>query len=85
MDLRPIVSNCNSPTENLSQFVDYWLQPIMNAQPSYLKNSTQLINELRELNINTKRYFGHNRCQIALYMHTTLRWNQSMSRSVNRI
>jgi len=34
--------------ENLSQFVDYWLQPIMKAQPSY---STQLINELKELNI----------------------------------
>jgi len=51
MGLRPIVSNCNSLTKNLSQFVDYWLQPIMKAQPSYLKNSTQLINELRELNV----------------------------------
>jgi len=51
MGVRPIVSCCDSPTENLSQFVDYWLQPIMKAQPSYLENSTQLINELRQLEI----------------------------------
>jgi len=25
--IRPIVSTCNSPTENISQFLDYWLQP----------------------------------------------------------
>ena len=29
MGIRPIVSSCESPTENISQFVDYWLQPIM--------------------------------------------------------
>ena len=26
---RPIVASCNSITENISQFEDYWLQPIM--------------------------------------------------------
>ena len=51
MGIRPIVSCCDSPTENLSQFVDYWLQPIMKALPSYLENSTQLINELRQLEV----------------------------------
>ena len=35
--IRPIVSSCGSPTENISQFIDYWLQPHMKALPSYIK------------------------------------------------
>ena len=49
MGVRPIVSSCESPTENISQFIDYWLQPIMKALPSFLKDTTQLINELKDL------------------------------------
>ena len=51
MKIRPIVSCCDRPTENLSQFIDYWLQPIMKALPSYLENSTQLVNELKQLKV----------------------------------
>ena len=51
MGIRPIVSSCESPTENISQFIDYWLQPIMKALPSFLKDTTQLINELENLTI----------------------------------
>ena len=49
MGIRPIVSSCESPTENISQFIDYWLQPIMKGLPSYIKNTTELINQLNEL------------------------------------
>ena len=45
---RPIVSSCESPTENISNFVDYWLQPIMKELPSYIKDTSQLIRELSE-------------------------------------
>ena len=51
MGVRPIVSSCESPTENISQFMDYWLQPIMKALPSFLKDTTQLINELNNLKV----------------------------------
>ena len=51
MGIRPIVSSCESPTENLSQFIDHWLQPLMKALPSYIKDTTQLINELKELTV----------------------------------
>ena len=51
MGIRPIVSSCESPTENISQFLDYWLQPIMRNLPSYLKDTSQLINELRMLSV----------------------------------
>ena len=51
MEIRPIVSSCESPTENISQFLNYWLQPIMRNLPSYLKDTSQLINELKELSV----------------------------------
>ena len=51
MGIRPIVSSCCSATENISQFIDHWLQPLMKSLPSYLKNTTELINELKDLQI----------------------------------
>ena len=50
MGILPIVSSCESPTENISQFLDFWLQPLMKALPSYLKNTTELI-ELKDLSV----------------------------------
>ena len=49
MGIRPIVSSCENPTENVSQFIDYRLQPLIKALPSYLKDTTELINQLKEL------------------------------------
>ena len=51
MGIHPIVSSCDSATENISQFIDYWLQPIMKSLPSYLKDTLQLINELKEISV----------------------------------
>ena len=51
--IRPIVSSCGSPTEHISEFVDYWLQPHMRSLPSYIKDTTQLINELKNVHVNT--------------------------------
>ena len=33
----------------ISQFLDFWLQPLMKASSSYLKNTAELINELKDL------------------------------------
>ena len=41
---RPIISGCEGPTEWISSFLDYLLQPITKAQQSYLKDTTDLIN-----------------------------------------
>lgn len=42
-EVRPIVSGVSGPTENLSAFMDYYLQPLVAAIPSYLKDSAHLI------------------------------------------
>ena len=39
MGIRPIVSSVNSITENISNFVDFWLQPIVKGLPSYIKDT----------------------------------------------
>jgi len=44
MGIRPIVSSCKSITENISEFVDFWLQPLMKNLPSFIKDSTEFIN-----------------------------------------
>ena len=41
---RPIISGCDGPTERISSFVDYILQPIAKTQKSYLKDTTDFIN-----------------------------------------
>ena len=51
MGIRPIVSSCESPTENISQFVDYWLQPHTKLLQSYLKDTNQFISEIEQLTI----------------------------------
>ena len=40
----PIISGCDSPTEQISSFVDYLLQPIAKVQKSYLKDKTDFLN-----------------------------------------
>ena len=42
---------CESPTENISQFVDYWLQPHTKLLQSYLKDTNQFISEIEQLTI----------------------------------
>ena len=43
MGIRPIVSSCNSITENISEFVHIWLQPLMRDLPSFIKDTTEFI------------------------------------------
>ena len=51
MGIRPIVSSCQSPTENISQFIDFWLQPHVKTLNSFLRDSSQFIIEVENLNI----------------------------------
>ena len=40
----PIILGCDIPTERISSFLDHILQLIVQAQKSYLKDTTQFIN-----------------------------------------
>ena len=46
---RPVISNCGTPTEKASEFLDYYLKPIMQRGKSYIKNSGDFINKIKNL------------------------------------
>jgi len=43
MGIRPIVSSCSSITENISEYVDIWLQQPMRQLPSFIRDTTDFI------------------------------------------
>ena len=46
---RPVISQCRSINAMVSTFIDYKLQKLTRSIPSYIKNSTQLLDELDTL------------------------------------
>ena len=46
---RPIVSSNNSPMENISQYVDHFLQRLVRQQSGILKDTTNFLNRLETL------------------------------------
>ena len=43
---RPIISGCDSPTANLSTYIDYYLKPIVKQIPSYIQDTTHFLRTL---------------------------------------
>lgn len=44
---RPIVSDCESESYRVAELIDFFLQPISNKHPSYLRDSYDFINKIR--------------------------------------
>ena len=45
---RPVISNCGTPTEKVSEFLDHHLKPVMQAGKSYIRDSAHFIEKLKE-------------------------------------
>jgi len=54
---RPIVSDCNSPTYNVSKFIDSFLQPLSTRHPAYLKDTNDFIFKVRNQVIPPNAFF----------------------------
>ncbi len=46
---RPVISNCGAATEKASEFLDHHLKPIMQASPTYIRDSSDFLEKIREL------------------------------------
>ena len=46
---RPVISNCGTPTEKISEFLDTQLKPIMQKSWSYIKDSRDFIRKIKNL------------------------------------
>ncbi len=49
---RPIVSDTNSETYRISELIDYYLNPLATKHFSYIKNSYEFVNKIRNSTIN---------------------------------
>ena len=46
---RPVISNCGTPTERISEFVDYHINPIVKSLPTVLRDTSDFLRKLEDL------------------------------------
>ena len=46
---RPAISNCGTPTEEASEFLDYYLKPVMQRSWYYIKDSGNFIEKIKRI------------------------------------
>ena len=49
---RPIVSDCETESSRICEFIDYYLQPLSTLHPSYLKDTYHFISKIRDTPID---------------------------------
>ena len=54
---RPIVSDCGSETYYTAEYIDYYLNPLSNRHPAYLKDTYHFIQIVKNLQIPSNSYF----------------------------
>lgn len=48
---RPIVSDCSSESYHISEYIEHFLNPISNQHPSYIKDTYDFLNKIKDLEI----------------------------------
>ena len=48
---RPIISDCSSESYNVSEYIDHFLQPLASKHDSYLKDTSDFLNKLKQVKI----------------------------------
>ena len=49
---RPIISDCSSESYKVSEYIDHFLQPLASSHDSYLKDTSDFLNKLKQIKIN---------------------------------
>ena len=49
---RPIISDCSSESYKISEYIDHFLQPLASKHDSYLKDTSDFLNTLKQVKIN---------------------------------
>lgn len=50
---RPIVSDCGTESRRISEYIDYFLAPLAHKHPSYIKDTYDFIDKIRNKEVNT--------------------------------
>nr|XP_047138930.1 uncharacterized protein LOC124814884 [Hydra vulgaris] len=54
--LRPIVSACSGPTDNLSEYLTRFIQPLVESLPAYIKDSIHFLNMLQNIRLQSSEF-----------------------------
>lgn len=49
---RPIISDCSSESYKVSEYIDHFLQPLASKHDSYLKDTSDFLNKLKQIKVN---------------------------------
>ena len=47
---RPVISNCGTPTEKVSDVLDHHRKPVMQEGESYIKDTGDFLNKIKSIN-----------------------------------
>lgn len=53
---RPIVSHCGSETYNITEYIDFFLNPLSQQHPSYVKDTYHFVNKLKNIRTCVNAY-----------------------------
>lgn len=48
---RPIISNCSSETDAITEYIDHFLRPISCKHPSYIRDSSDFLNKIKAMRV----------------------------------
>ena len=46
---RPVISNCGTPTEKVSEFLDHHLKPVLQKRLSYIRDSQHFLEKIKTI------------------------------------
>ena len=73
----PVISSVECHTISISQYVDHYLQTHAKKLKSYVKDTTDNIKRIKNLEYHKEYHFSHNGRLFTVYQHSTQRRHKS--------
>ena len=83
LKVRPIVSNCNGPTEKLSWLLTKILTPLLDNVPAHLKNSNTLIERLQTLTPSVRQQYPYPFSLDVVALYTSIPVEDAITNTIN--
>ena len=64
---RPLITNCETPTDKASEFIDFHLKPLIHSSWSYIGDSGDFIDKIKRIGKIPKGYFLETADVVGLY------------------
>ena len=80
---RSVISNCGTPTEKASEFLDFHINPLMQSGWSYIRNSGNFIDKMKRIGKSLRGFLSSNsRCGWSICKHVRQRRDPSIKKQI---